>query len=132
MRAESLRLLLAPRLAALELTRIAVPLEAKIPWDFQVLKILLVGLASGKWNVTVEEWIIVAAETRYAMSRSEGKEVWRTRLRRLEELVVYGLIEGRVSHRHRSAERRANGRTGSWRDGICACWVESILRRRSM
>jgi len=96
------------------------------------LKILLVGLASGKWNVAVEEWIIVAAETRYAMSRSEGKEVWRTRLRRLEELVVYGLIEGRVSHRHRIGERGANGRIGSWRDGICSCWLESILRRRSM
>jgi hypothetical protein len=82
----------------MELTRIVVPLEAKIPWDFQVLKILLVGMASGKWNVAIDEWIIVAGETRFAMSLTGegGKQIWKTRLRKLEELIVYGLIEGRV------------------------------------
>lgn len=97
LRAECLRLLLAPRLAALELSRILVPLEAKIPWDFQVLKILLVGMASGKWSLAIEEWIIVAGETRFAMCLAEDKGIWKARSRKLEELIVYGLIEGRVT-----------------------------------
>lgn len=97
LRAESLRLLLAPRLAALELNRIKLPALSKIPWDFQVLKILLVGMASGRWFGAINDWYVMAAESRVAISRaSEDKELWRLRLRKLEDLVVYGLIEAKV------------------------------------
>jgi hypothetical protein len=98
LRAECLRALLAPRLAALELNRIKVPPQARIPWDFQVLKILLIGMASGRWLAAVNEWYAVAAESRVALRKAEAgdKELWRARLRRLEELVAYGLVEARV------------------------------------
>ena len=55
LRAECLRALLAPRLAALELNRIKIPEGARIPWDFQVMKILLVGMASGRWASAINE-----------------------------------------------------------------------------
>ena len=98
LRAECLRLLQAPRLAALELTRITVPSTARIPWDFQVLKILLIGMASGRWLAAVNEWYSVAAESRVCLARASerDKDLWKGRLTRLEELVAYGLIEARV------------------------------------
>jgi len=97
LRAECLRLLLAPRLAALELNRIKLPLAAKIPWDFQVLKILLIGTASGRWHAAINEWYIMAAATRVALGRPmEDKDLWRLRLKKLESLIVYGLIEAKV------------------------------------
>jgi len=91
-----MRLLLAPRLAALELNRIKLPESAKIPWDFQVLKILLVGLATGRWGVATGEWIELASDTRVAMAKGNDKELWSRRLRKVEELVVFGLMEGKV------------------------------------
>jgi hypothetical protein len=98
LRAECLRLLLAPRLAALELNRIKVPPTARIPWDFQVLKILLIGMASGRWLAAVNEWYSVAAETRLCLSESSAsdQDLWKSRLTKLEELVAYGLIEAKV------------------------------------
>lgn len=98
LRAESLRLLLAPRLAALELNRIKIPSTARIPWDFQALKILLIGMASGRWYGAINEWYAMATETRIGLSHAkEDKDLWRFRLRKLEDLVVYGLIEAKVS-----------------------------------
>src|SRR6266496_4845087 len=98
LRAQSLRLLLAPRLAALELNRIKVPPTARIPWDFQVLKILLIGMASGRWYGAINEWFAMATETRIGLSHAkDDKQIWRLRLRKLEDLVVYGLIEAKVS-----------------------------------
>ena len=98
LRAESLRLLLAPRLAALELNRIKIPPTARIPWDFQALKILLIGMASGRWYGAISEWYAMATETRIGLSHAkEDKNLWRLRLRKLEDLVVYGLIEVKVS-----------------------------------
>jgi hypothetical protein len=98
LRVESLRLLLAPRLAALELNRIKVPPTARIPWDFQVLKILFIGMASGRWHGAIKEWLAMTSETRVTMSRAtDDKELWRLRLKKLEDLVVYGLIEAKVN-----------------------------------
>jgi hypothetical protein len=98
LRAESLRLLLAPRLAALELNRIKIPPTARIPWDFQALKILLIGMASGRWYSAINEWYAMATETRVGLFHTkEDKDLWRLRLRKLEDFVVYGLIEVKVS-----------------------------------
>jgi hypothetical protein len=90
-------MLLAPRLAALELNRIKVPEKARIPWDFQVLKILLVGIASGRWETAISEWYAMASETRLALSHAtQDKDLWKLRLRKLEDLVTFGLIESKV------------------------------------
>ena len=59
-------------------------------------------MASGKWSIAIEEWVVVAGETRFAMSLAEDKGIWRARLRKLEELIVYGLIEGRVTYPQRN------------------------------
>jgi len=82
----------------LELNRIKVPEKARIPWDFQVLKVLLVGMASGRWQNAVNEWVNMSADTRVGMARAEekDKELWTSRLRKLEELCVYTLIESKV------------------------------------
>ena len=63
-----------------------------------MLKILLVGMASGRWQGAVREWVALGFETRMGLLNAEEgeKEVWRWRLRKLEELIVFGLIEGRV------------------------------------
>jgi hypothetical protein len=82
----------------LELNRIKVPEKARIPWDFQVIKILLVGMASGRWTSAVNEWVKMSAETRVGLTRAEekDKELWTLRLRKLEDLCVYALIESKV------------------------------------
>jgi len=63
-----------------------------------VLKILLIGMASGRWLAAVNEWYSVAAESRVCLARAgeRDKDLWKARLNRLEELVAYGLIEARV------------------------------------
>jgi len=61
------------------------------------LKILLVGMASGRWKVAINEWFVMVSETRSALVQAEeNKELWRLRLRKLEDLIIYGLIEGKV------------------------------------
>jgi len=54
-------------------------------------------MASGRWYRAIDEWYAMASETRVAMTRAtDDKELWRLRLRKLEEIVVYGLIEAKV------------------------------------
>ena len=62
------------------------------------MKILLVGMASGRWASAINEWVKMSAETRVGLQRAEDqdKELWRLRLRKLEELCVYALIESKV------------------------------------
>ena len=63
-----------------------------------MLKILLIGMASGRWYGAINEWYAMATETRIALSHAkEDKDLWRLRLLKLEDLVVYGLIEVKVS-----------------------------------
>jgi len=63
-----------------------------------VLKILLMGMASGRWHGMVREYVTMTFETRTALNEAEGeeKDVWRKRLRKLEELIVFALIEAKV------------------------------------
>ena len=62
------------------------------------MKILLIGMASGRWHGAINEWYAMATETRIGLSHAkEDKELWRLRLRKLEDLVIYGLIEVKVS-----------------------------------
>ena len=90
-------MLLAPRLAALEFSRIKVPETSRIPWDFQVLKILLISIASGRWKPAINEWYAMASETRAALAHAkEDKHLWTLRLKKLEELIIYALIESKV------------------------------------
>jgi hypothetical protein len=61
-----------------------------------VLKILLVGMASGRWSTAISEWLVMASETRLAMSQTTEKQIWRQRLKKLQDLIIYGLIEAKV------------------------------------
>ena len=58
-------------------------------------------MASGRWQGMVREYVTVTFETRTALNEAEGeeKDVWRKRLRKLEELVVFALIEAKVYFR---------------------------------
>ena len=55
-------------------------------------------MASGRWTGAVNEWVKMSAETRVGLSRAEekDKELWTLRLRKLEDLCVYALIESKV------------------------------------
>lgn len=122
LRIECFRLLFAPRPTAIELNRLKLPAEARIPWDFQVLRTLIMGMASSRWTVVVNEWLAMAGDTRRAMkeqldaAEEDKKEqirgLWTGRLQKLEELVCYGLIEGKeydlaVRHLRRLIEKYA-------------------------
>lgn len=38
----------------------------------------------------------MASETRLAMSQTTEKQIWRQRLKKLQDLIIYGLIEAKV------------------------------------
>ena len=63
-----------------------------------MLKILLVGMASGRWASAISEWVKMSAETRVGLAYAEekDKELWELRLRKLEELCLYAFIESKV------------------------------------
>jgi hypothetical protein len=56
-----------------------------------------VGLATGRWTGAVGQWIEMASESRIVMSHDENKDIWKSRLKKLEDLVVFGLIETKVT-----------------------------------
>ena len=62
------------------------------------MKILVVGMASGRWTGAINEWVKMSAETRAELTCAEekDKELWQLRLRKLEELCVYAFIESKV------------------------------------
>jgi hypothetical protein len=62
-------------------------------------------MASGRWNIAINEWLIMASETRLAMSQTDDKQIWKLRLKKLQDLVVYALIEAKVRSQYESDNR---------------------------
>jgi hypothetical protein len=73
-------------------------------------------MASGRWTSAVNEWVKMSAETRLGLTRAEekDKELWTLRLRKLEDLCVYALIESKVL----SSREGTDCRIMSLRNGI--------------
>jgi hypothetical protein len=46
--------------------------------------------------MAITEWLVMASETRLAKSQTDDKQIWQRRLKKLQELVVYALIEAKV------------------------------------
>jgi hypothetical protein len=40
----------------------------------------------------------MASETRLAMSQTTEKQIWKQRLKKLQDLIIYGLIEAKVRY----------------------------------
>jgi len=82
------------------------------------MKILLVGMASGRWTNAINEWVNMSSDTRGALQRAEerDKELWQTRLKKLEDLCVYALIESKVCN---FLEEGTNTRIMNLRSGVC-------------
>lgn len=55
-------------------------------------------MASGRWNTAINEWLIMASETRLAMSQTTEKQIWKQRSKKLQDLIIYGFIEAKVRY----------------------------------
>jgi hypothetical protein len=71
------------------------PQTASIPWDFSVVKILILGMANGRWGECIRDWVGMVMDARVATEKDE-EEVWWRRIRGLEELIVFAWIEIKV------------------------------------